>query len=210
MRQFVFTLVLVSLVAASSIAWYRAVAARQIGVPVPELQALLLPQPRPLTDFELADHRNAPFGREQLLGHWTMLFFGYTHCPDICPTTMLTLKQAGRELVQSGGMNPRMVLISVDPLRDDSISLGRYVGHFGEEFLGVHGTDEQLQTLAGQIGAMYERDDPDADGNYQVAHSGSIFVVNPDGGLHAVFSAPHKPTYIAAKMAAITNHYNAP
>ncbi|NNF16091.1 MAG: SCO family protein [Gammaproteobacteria bacterium] len=214
MRRLILATITIGLIVGSSVAWlqstrYQSVTARQANLATSDLQGVLLPMPRVLTDFALSDQNNAPFTKEQLLGRWTLLFFGYTYCPDICPTTLLTLKEAEHELISNRGIRPQIALISVDPLRDDPATLGRYVKHFGDTYLGIHGRDEQLQLLTRQVGAMYERDTPDADGNYQVAHSSSVFVINPEGGLHAVFSAPHRSRFIAEKMTAMVSHYGA-
>ncbi|MDH3769305.1 MAG: SCO family protein, partial [Gammaproteobacteria bacterium] len=160
-----------------------------------------------LPEFQLLDHDGETFSRDQLRGQWTLMFFGYTSCPDICPTTMLTLSRVKFEMEESGVDSPHVVLVTVDPNRDDPETLARYVSHFDEAFVGVRGEDDELRTLSLQIGAMYERDAPDEDGNYDVAHSASLFLVDPQVRMHAVFSPPHKPVDIAEKLGLIRLQY---
>jgi protein SCO1/2 len=163
----------------------------------------VLPKPRALPDFQMSDHHGQPFGLNELRGNWTLVFFGYTSCPDICPTTMMTLSGAMAELGEAERL-PRVVLISVDPERDDDVTLGSYVGYFGKSFIGVRGSDDQLKKLALAIGAMYERAAPDENGDYEVAHSASIFLVDPEARLFAMFSPPHQSADIAKQFVTIS------
>ena len=175
---------------------------RPAAVP-PALVGILREAPAALPDFELRDHNGAAFGRAELHGRWTLLFFGYTSCPDICPTTMLTLRELAAELRRRGDPLPQVVLVSVDPARDGAEQLARYVAHFDPAFVGATGSDDQLRALAVPVGAMYERDAPGADGAYQVAHSASIFLVDPEARALAAFSPPHQPATIADQLATI-------
>lgn len=200
--------ILTTLVAALGLASYHLAASRQQQADVPAtLMGTLWPEPRPLSQFRLSDHTGAAFGPEELRGQWTLMFFGYASCPDICPTTMLTLRGVVDALAASGAGLPRVVLVTVDPDRDDAATLGEYVAYFNEDFLGVRGEEGQLQALARQIGAMYERGTPDVNGNYEVAHNASIFLVDPEARMHAAFSPPHKSADIADKLVEIRLRY---
>ena len=140
---------------------------------------VLWPNPRPIGAFLLQDHRGHAFTRERLDGVWTFMFFGYTHCPDICPGTLATLRRVERDLPANAPVPRQHVLVSVDPARDTVEHLARYVAAFGPEFLGVTGDDGELARLARDVGAAYFRDEPDDDGSYFVDHTASIMLVDP-------------------------------
>lgn len=169
----------------------------------PALLGTLREVPRELPAFTLTDQRGAAFGLERLRGAWTLVFLGYASCPDVCPTTMAMLGQLMAELRRRGAPLPQVVLVSVDPARDGLDQLGRYVAHFDPGFVGVTGPDDQLRALALPLGAMYERGTPDAHGQYEVAHSGSVFVIDPAARVHAAFAPPHQPSVIADQLALI-------
>jgi len=171
------------------------------------LSATLWPEPRPLLDFQFSDHDGNSFGPEQLKGQWSLLFFGYTSCPDICPTTMMLLAGVLETMRRDSREAPRVLLVSVDPERDDGTRLAGYVAHFGEGFVGLRGPTGQLQSFARQAGAMYERGASDAQGNYAVAHTSSVFVVDPRGRLYAVFSPPHQVAAMSAQLAEMQRRF---
>ena len=153
--------------------------------------------PRPLAPFSLIDHRGAPFTERALVGHWTLLSFGYTHCPDICPTTLQMLAQVEERLRSAGQAPvPRVVFVSVDPERDTQERLAGYVPYFSPRFTGVAGTPEALTALTGQLGVIFEKAD-DGQGGYLVNHSASIVLVDPQGRFRALFSVPHDAERIA-------------
>ncbi|RMG58242.1 MAG: SCO family protein [Gammaproteobacteria bacterium] len=159
--------------------------------------------PRALPDFRLQDHNGQPFTPERLQGHWNLLFFGYTHCPDVCPTTLAMLRQAMQAYRELGG-NPddwQVVFVSVDPQRDTLERLREYVRYFDPAFLGVTGDPEQLQRLALGVGVVYGRvENPKDPDNYLVDHSASIIAIDPQGREAAVFSPPHVPQALARDM----------
>ncbi|MDH3589292.1 MAG: SCO family protein [Gammaproteobacteria bacterium] len=207
MRQKAFVIVLAVLIMTLSLVWYRGVAPGLQPASQTDLLGTVWPDPRPLPEFQLSDHSGETFDRDRLRGQWTLMFFGYTSCPDICPTTMFTLRNVAAEMDKSGVTAPTVVLVTVDPQRDDAANLARYVGNFNPDFFGVRGPDDELHVLTMQIGAMYERDAADEQGNYDVAHSASLFLVDPQARMHAVFSPPHKPADIAQKLTAIRLQY---
>ena len=116
-----------------------------------EQGVFLLPRPRDIAPFELQDHLGGRFDNARLQDRWTFIFFGFTHCPDICPTTMSELGQVDRQLVQRGGEqadNFQGVLVTVDPERDTSEILGAYATAFSPRFLGVLGEREPIAEFA--------------------------------------------------------------
>lgn len=172
--------------------------ANRASTPAAAAQALVLEQPRPLPDFSLTDHHGAAFGPARLAGHWTFLFFGFTHCPDVCPTTLQTLARARAALADlPAAQRPAVVMVSVDPGRDTPEQLAGYVPYFDPEFLGVTGPEDALAPLTGSLGVAYGYT-PAADGEgYIVDHTAAIFLVDPSGRLAAVFGTPHDAATIA-------------
>ncbi len=154
------------------------------------LAATRFPAARPIQAFSLLDHNGNVFDNATLAGHWSFLFFGYTHCPDVCPTTMSVLNSVARRL-QDSGENIRFVMVTVDPERDTPEKLGQFVTYFNGNFIGVTGSETALQQLTKQLGIMFMRvNDADNAAGYLVDHTASVILFDPDGNYHAVFSPP--------------------
>jgi protein SCO1/2 len=155
-------------------------------------QALVFSSPRALAEFSLVDHRGGKFGTEQLVGSWNLLFFGFTHCPDICPTTLQTLATTTRKLADMPKqLQPGVVMVSIDPTRDTVDALAAYVPYFDPDFVGVTGDMNQIQILTRDMGVAYAYTPGDGSDDYGVEHTASIFLLDPDGNLVAVFGTPH-------------------
>jgi len=159
----------------------------------------ILPKPREIAPFHLVDQSGATFDNSSLLGHWSLLFFGYTSCPDICPVTLSVLAQMEKKLADSGDQDLldqlRVYLISVDPERDSAQALGKYVGAFSPRFTGVTGSREAIAALATQLNVAFMKV-PAGDGNYAIDHTGNVIVVNPKGHYHAFIKLPHDPDHV--------------
>jgi protein SCO1/2 len=172
------------------------------------IEATYLPGGKPVTDFQLTDQNGKPFSLETLKEGWHFLFFGYTHCPDVCPTTLATMNVAWQQL-QTEGLtdNAQVVFISVDPGRDSLARLAEYVPYFNEDFLGVTGDPKQIKRLTGDLGVLYAVHDDEGDDNYNVDHSAAILLINPRGQLQALFKAPHDAGTIARDFKRIRRFY---
>jgi len=159
---------------------------------LPDQVMTLFPDPKPLTAFAFTDHENRVFDLSRLKGKWSFLFFGYTHCPDICPMTLAILARAREDIVKStvGAKDVQFVFISVDPDRDTASKLRQYVTYFDTSFLGVTGDNAQLGNLAGQLGAAYQVAITPGVENYPVYHTAAVFLVDPRARYHAVFAPP--------------------
>lgn len=157
-----------------------------------ELQAaFIIPLPAALPDFSLMDQSGELVNADTFRGQWDLVFFGFTNCPDICPTTLQTLAVVKRELIEGGAPTlPRIVLVSVDPERDTPDLLGKYVDYFGAGNLGVTGGLEDVKKLTAALGIYFEKA-PTENGNYGVDHSAAVLLINPNGEFSALFSAPH-------------------
>ncbi len=167
----------------------------------PALQnAKLYPFPRALLAFELTDSKGQPFGPAQFKSHWSLVFFGFTHCPDICPTTLQEFKQleslAG---FKSLSVLPKFVFVSVDPERDTYAALDQYIRFFSPRFIAATGVDAQLEKLTKSLGVLYTRNQTEGE-NYSVDHSGGVYLINPEGQLRALFPAPHDAQIMLADL----------
>ena len=172
------------------------------AVMLPNQAITLFPEPKPLTAFTLTDHKNRVFDLASLKGKWTFLFFGFTHCPDVCPTTLAELARARGDIARNaaGAENIQFVFVSVDPYRDSGGKLRQYVEHFEPSFLGVTGDDAQIGNLAGQLGAAYQVAMTPGMENYPVYHSTAVFLLDPRARYHAVFAPPHDAAAISRRF----------
>lgn len=152
--------------------------------------AYMFEQPRDLGEFALVDDENQPFTIASLQHKWTLLFFGYTYCPDICPTTMASLSQFYSKLEPEYAKDTQIVMVSVDPARDTPEKLRQYVRYFNPQFRGVTGEFLALQQFATSLNIPF-RKVPNGGDNYQIDHSGSIAIINPNGHYVGFFKAPH-------------------
>ena len=180
---------IIAVVAIGTGAWLSALLV--VPPPAPRI-ATVLPGASELPEFALLNQDGEPFDREGFKGHWSLVFFGFTHCPDICPLTLQVLANAQRQLAAAGEAPlPRIVLISVDPERDTPDVMRDYVAYFGDGHLGITGDIEELRKLTRSLGIYFEKSAIDGD-SYSVDHSAVVLLLNPDGRLHALFSAPHE------------------
>ena len=165
--------------------------ASRLQTPAELRTAFVLPTPTPLPDFTLQDSAGSAVTRDTFRGHWNLLFFGFTHCPDVCPTTLQVLSAARKAMVASGQRPlPRIVLVSVDPERDTPELIGEYMDYFGNDNLAITGSLEETRKLTSALGIYFEKQPAD-DGNYTVDHSAAVLVVNPDAEFQALFGGTH-------------------
>lgn len=165
---------------------------RWLGDPPPgPLQAAVLyPNPQTVGDFSLQRTDGSVLTAADLRGHWTIVFFGFTHCPDICPSTLAAFKQVWTELARHGVTDRvQFLFVSVDPERDTPEKLAGYVEFFNKDFVAATGPDEQLNRLTRTLGLIYARD-PNPDGGYNVDHSASAVIIDPAGRRAGLFRPP--------------------
>ena len=157
----------------------------------PEIAGFVYPEPRTIAPFSLSAHDGKPFDLESLKGKWSFVYFGYTYCPDVCPTTLAELARA-RKLLDEAGLDggTRYVFVSVDPQRDTPQRLAQYVAFFDGKFTGVTGSDDALTGLTRQVGVAYAFPEGKKVDRYAVDHSSVVVLFDPDARLHAVFTPP--------------------
>ncbi|RZV38788.1 MAG: SCO family protein [Chromatiales bacterium] len=159
--------------------------------PAVPASALILPEPEPVPQFSLLNQDGDKVDQSVFEGQWDLVFFGFTHCPDICPTTLQVLATAKQTLAGMGQQPlPRIVLVSVDPERDTPEILGQYVDYFGDGNLGLTGTIEEIRKLTTELGVYFEKRGTEGD-NYVVDHWAGVYVIDPDGKRHSLIGSPH-------------------
>ena len=175
----------------------------------PELQGVMRPEARSLEPLSLKDQNNRVFSREDFTGKWSFVFFGYTYCPDICPMTLATLVGVNNQLKGQADQaaDYQVIFVSVDPDRDTTDVLARYLEYFDKGFVGVTGSKDQIDAVARQFGAGYVKEPETAPGQYLISHTSSIFLIDPEARLTASFSPPHDPATIARQFSKIQAIY---
>jgi len=159
--------------------------------PVVLASGTILAPARALADFSLIDNQGRSFGAQNLRGHWSLMFFGYTNCPDYCPATLTTLAALEKRLRTAKNVTPpQVIFVSVDAKRDTPARLNQFVPNFDPEFIGLTAASQPaIESLAKKWGVAVNIQYA-ADGNYIVDHSALIFVIDPSGDLAAILTGP--------------------
>lgn len=150
--------------------------------------AIVFDNPRRFTDFELLDANGDAFTRTQLQGKWSLIFFGFTQCPDICPLTLLDLQRLMPALPDDIAAQTQVILVSLDPARDTPEVLKEYINAFNADFVGVTGDFLTIRRFANEVNVAFAKVVQDDD--YTVDHSGNIVLLNPMGDYHGFFKPP--------------------
>ncbi|QOL26212.1 SCO family protein [Thalassotalea sp. LPB0316] len=153
--------------------------------------SLYYENPREVKAFEFTDHNGQAFTNSQLENHWTWVFFGYTSCPDICPTTLQELNFVYDDL-KAVANNTQVLMVSVDPNRDTQARLSQYIPYFNDEFFGLTAGHDVLFPFSRNLGLMYSVHDDTTEQNYLVDHSASVVLINPAGKIAAIFKPDHE------------------
>lgn len=162
----------------------------------------LLPQPRPLPEFTLTDADGKPFDRASITGRWSLVFVGFTHCPDVCPNTLSLLKTVNTRL-QSENKKLHVVFLSVDPERDNAAALRTYVNYFSPDFAGVTGPEDQLTVLGQAMGFVFAKAPGPTPETYSMDHSSALILVNPQAQVAGYFTPPLKVDALVTDLGSI-------
>ncbi len=169
--------------------------------------AYIYKEARNVLDFELINHNEEVFSKNDLVGDgWKLVNFGYTFCPDICPTNMLYLNTLLSELEQAQQPLPQVYMVTVDPKRDDPHRMREYVSFFNESFMGITGDEKMIAALARQMNNVYVVAPGGNEEVYFVDHSDNIAIINPEGQTVGIFRSPHKPEKMAQAMMALMSN----
>ena len=180
------------------------------GAPArPELRAVrLFPEPRTLPAFSLQQSDGTRLVPGELQGHWTVVFLGFTHCPDVCPTTLAELAQAQKQWSAiPDPVRPRVLFVSVDPARDTALRAGEYAHAFHKDTMAATGDEPALEAFARSLSMVFMKVAPPegvpAD-QYSVDHTATLAVLDPQGRMAGIVQPPLDPRAIAADLAALT------
>jgi protein SCO1/2 len=168
---------------------------------------ILLPQGRSLPELSLTNQDGQAVAVDQLKEQWSLLFFGYTFCPDICPATLAQLRQLQGQMPPETLSKLRIVLVTVDPHRDTPEQLKKYLDYFDAGFIGLTGEEATLQKLANAVSIPYIPADTSKE-NYTVDHSGNLVLIGPDGKQRGFIRAPINNTKLAAQLPGLLNRVN--
>jgi protein SCO1/2 len=160
-----------------------------------------LPTPKTLAPFDLVDTRGAPASPATLAGHPTLVFFGFTHCPDVCPTTLALLADVQKK---AGIPGLKVALITVDPERDTPAQLGTYIASFGGDLIGLTGDARGIVDASRSFGVASARVDLGA-GNYTMDHSAAVFALDSQARIVAVFTPPLRASALAGDLAKLAD-----
>lgn len=159
---------------------------------LPQEMGLIFPEPRDIKNVELVTTDGKAFTQKNFYERWTLVFFGFTHCSNICPASLDVLNRAYTEL-KATHPDLQVVFISLDPERDKPAQLEKYVQSYNKNFIGASGKLDGLRKLQSQFG-VYSTRDESSGSNYQLQHSASIFLINPKGKWSGMFNYGLKPT----------------
>lgn len=174
---------------------------------LPQMQnSLLYPQFKEIPDFSLTAEDGRAFTLADLKGRWSLVFIGFTHCPDICPTTLADLAKARKAMEDLPEIDrPQIVFVSVDPERDSPKLAGDYAKYFDPTARGVTADHAALQPFTRSLGMVYMQS-PLEEGGYTVDHSASVAIINPEGLQVGLVRPPLDAAKIAADLRALAAH----
>jgi len=209
MNRIIYGIIALISISAGAVGFHYIKQAQQL--PAPE-SALYYQQARPISAFTLTDELGQEFSNAQLQGQWSLVFFGYTSCPDVCPTTLQNLNFIYEDLTAIAN-NSQVLLVSVDPKRDSTDKLAQYIAYFNSDFKALRGEHDVLFPFSRNLGLMYAITSKEAskegadssEGNenesYWVDHSASLVLINPAGEISAIF----KPEQEVGQLPSINN-----
>jgi protein SCO1/2 len=192
----VFLVLIVALSIAVYLKWQRANV--DLSTVVDQSVMRVIPQAIPVPEFKLTRMDGKPFERKNLLGKWTFLYFGYTLCPDVCPTELTALAEVAELLRKEGVQSWQEIFVSVDPERDTPEQLAKFVTYFDPKIIGATGTEAELRQMAKPLGVGWEKAslptaNDAASSSYLINHTTSILLVSPDATVIGVYPTPHDP-----------------
>lgn len=174
------------------------------------INGAIIKKPKNLISFNLNQGNNINYSDTNLHDKWSVLFFGYTTCPDICPTTLTKLSDMYKGLDSiSKKHRPNIVFISIDPEHDADDQADKYAKYFNQNFVGLTGNQNQITELRNNLGVVAQKIalDPENAQNYIYDHSSTLFIINPRGQLQAILSGPHKTENMIKDYKAIINKF---
>ena len=161
--------------------------------------------PMPIPEFTLTNHNNQPFTKNNFRGKWSLVFFGFTNCPDVCPTSMSVLNKVSK--LQGVPEDTQYVFVSVDGKRDTPEKLKEFVSFFNDKFIGAAGTDAELEKFEEPLGVIYDFEGDTSTDDYNVTHFAAIYIMDPSGNQRAYILPPHSVAQVGEAYKLIYQHY---
>jgi protein SCO1/2 len=175
----------------------------------PPQNATELPQPMPLADVRFVDKSGRETHLRDYQGDFTLLFFGFTNCPDVCPLTLAMLAQVRADIAsRAPRLTPRVLFVSVDPNRDTPERIAAYLSGFDPEFVGVTAPDAELEPLLKTLGVAVEKHEHGG-ANYNVVHNSAVYVLDSNAEWIAVSTGPHDPKVLASDYLRLRQRHSA-
>lgn len=161
----------------------------------PRIQGAIYPTAKHIEPFSLLDQNSEAFTKQNLQGQWSLLFVGYTLCPDICPTTLSLMSEVHLVLKEQDLQPPAIIFLTIDPARDTPEMIKKYIEYFNSSFIGLSGDPAQIGTFTRNLNAVYRKapglNGEITDDDYLMDHSSALMLINPDGDLQSILTAPH-------------------
>ncbi len=168
-------------------------------------QAIVFQKPRIIKPFELIDHNGKPFTLENLNGKWSLIYYGFTHCPDICPNTLAKLNQVMSSLDADIAENTQVILVTLDPARDTTEKLAQYVPYFNSEFIGVTGEFLEILKFSRNVNVAFSK--VQLENDYTIDHTSHLVLVNPKGHYHGFFKPPFELARLKVTYQSIVSQF---
>jgi len=159
-----------------------------------------------LPKFSMTDHNGNPVTNSMFIGKWSLVFFGYTSCPDVCPTTMAVMEKLKRD--KATPKDTQYIFVSVDPKRDTAEVLKEYVTYFSDDFVGVTGPRKEIDKFKEPLGVVYDYEGDTSSDEYIVNHFAAIYLIDPNGKQRAYILPPHSLQQVSEAYQLIHSHYN--
>lgn len=205
-RRILLTLMIASGAATAGFGWARYAGPQGVWArSADQTRALLWPGPRPAAECSMTTQYGRPWTSRSLAGQWTLVYFGYLGCPDVCPTTLGTLAGLRVQAAETGDA-PAVLFVSVDPANDTPERIGPYLAHFDPALVGVAGTPEDTERLTRSLGVYYQEHIDDY-GTRTMDHTTSVIVVDPAGNGVAALTGTHDATLLLEQYRLVRRHF---
>lgn len=203
-------LIVVAVVAMSAGLWLAKLQPEKVQN-VPHIQGAIYPDAKEISPFNLLTHQNKIFMQSGFIGQWNLIFVGYTHCPDVCPTTLGLLNEVDRIYKEQNLDSVKIYFLTIDPDRDSVQVMQEYIHYFNNDFTGLTGNQTEINKLVRNLNAVY-RKAPGLSGkisadDYLMDHSSALMLINPDGKLQSILTAPHSTNSIITSIITSQTYY---
>lgn len=181
------------------------------GLAKPDVRAVMWPEPLSLADVKLKTQHGETFTQSDLKGEWSLMFFGYLQCPDVCPTSLSAMREMRRLLGEHArGGGERYYFVSVDPANDDPAKMVDYLAGFDPNFIGLHGPKPEIRRLADSMAVKFEPFVDDS-GYASIDHTSSVMMIDPGGRMVGALPAPLVPEQMVRRYLGLRDYLeNAP